>query len=85
MSAFTVCWKEEDGIVAIHFHSLILANVLEHFGAGEILLTSEVKHQQDLNKILFLLHYLFCEGKGSRVHGVQNHNAHAFRLNSFCF
>lgn len=55
MSAFTVCWKEEDGIAAIHFHSLILANVLEHFSAGEILLTSEVKHQQDLNKILFLL------------------------------
>lgn len=64
MSAFTVCWKEEDGIAAIHFHSLILANVLEHFGAGEILLTSEVKHQQDLNKILFLLHYLSCEEKG---------------------
>lgn len=90
MSAFTVCWKEEGRIAAIHFHSLILANALEHCGVREISVASEMIHQQGSNEIFFPLRYLSCQKKASSAQGVQNRIDHTFRqpnlrLNSFCF
>ncbi|CAM9617330.1 unnamed protein product, partial [Bubo scandiacus] len=64
------CWKEEDGSAAIHFHSLILANTLEHFGVREISLASEMIHQQDSDEIFILLCYLSCQKKASSAQGV---------------
>lgn len=88
MSAFTVCWKEENRNSANDIHSFMSPNTSVHFGAREISLASEVLHQQDSNGIFFLLYYLSCQKKTSNAQGVQNHVDNTFRqpnLSLFCF